>query len=242
MANRKISDLTALTAPATGDLLPIVDISEAAAADKNKKITIGELFASIPLGSAAAPSIAFEGDINTGLYSPGADQLAISTGGTGRVFVDSSGRPLVGTTSAFVEGFNNALTASQLSKGSGSNVRCISDTRTVAAVNNSTVDVWVGRTAAGNPYNAAMAGHFYVTVGGANCFTGVYSIVTCSNGTSSATLAAVSTVTRGTSPVSSVQIAADGANGAIKLTITYINNAGVVNGLDSYVSFVGLAA
>jgi hypothetical protein len=61
MANRKISDLTALTAPATGDLLPIVDISEAAAAAKNKKITFGELFASIPLGTAAAPSVAFEG-------------------------------------------------------------------------------------------------------------------------------------------------------------------------------------
>ena len=33
MANRKISDLTALTAPATGDYVPIDDISEAAAAD-----------------------------------------------------------------------------------------------------------------------------------------------------------------------------------------------------------------
>ncbi len=40
MANRKISDLTALTAPASGDYLPIVDISEAAAADKNKRITV----------------------------------------------------------------------------------------------------------------------------------------------------------------------------------------------------------
>jgi hypothetical protein len=95
MANRKISDLTALTAPASGDLLPIVDISEAAAADKNKKITIGELFASIPLGTAAAPSIAFEGDINTGIYSPGADQLAISTNGTSRIVFDASGRILV---------------------------------------------------------------------------------------------------------------------------------------------------
>jgi len=99
MANRKISDLTALTAPASGDLLPIVDISEAAAANKNKKITYGELLASAPLGSAAAPSIAFEGDINTGLYSPGADQLAISTGGTGRVFVDASGNVGIGTSS-----------------------------------------------------------------------------------------------------------------------------------------------
>ena len=99
MANRKISDLTALTAPATGDLLPIVDISEAAAADKNKKITFGELFASIPAGTEAAPSVAFEGD-NTGIYSPGADQLASSTNGTERARIDSSGRLLVGTSTS----------------------------------------------------------------------------------------------------------------------------------------------
>ena len=85
MANRKISDLTALTAPATGDLLPIVDISEAAAADKNKKITYGELLASAPAGSAAAPSFSFDSDPNTGIYSPGADQVAISTNGVARL-------------------------------------------------------------------------------------------------------------------------------------------------------------
>jgi hypothetical protein len=39
MADRKISALTALTSPATGDYLPIVDISEPADADKNKRIT-----------------------------------------------------------------------------------------------------------------------------------------------------------------------------------------------------------
>jgi hypothetical protein len=44
MADRKISDLTALTTPAAGDFLPIVDISEAAAASKNKSITLTELF------------------------------------------------------------------------------------------------------------------------------------------------------------------------------------------------------
>jgi hypothetical protein len=44
------------------------------------------------LGSASTPGITFTGDLNTGIYSPGADQVAISTGGTGRVFVDSSGR------------------------------------------------------------------------------------------------------------------------------------------------------
>jgi hypothetical protein len=99
MANRKISDLTALTAPATGDLLPIVDISEAAAADKNKKITYGELLASAPAGSAAAPSFSFDGDPNTGIFNPAADTLAFAEGGSEVMRLDSSGRLLVGTSS-----------------------------------------------------------------------------------------------------------------------------------------------
>jgi len=48
------------------------------------------------LGTAANPSISFVSDSNTGIYSPGADQVAISTNGTGRLFVDSSGNLLVG--------------------------------------------------------------------------------------------------------------------------------------------------
>jgi hypothetical protein len=99
MANRKISDLTALTAPATGDLLPIVDISEAAAADKNKKITYGELLASAPAGSAAAPSFSFDGDPNTGIFNPAADTLAFVEGGSEVMRIDSNGRLLVGTSS-----------------------------------------------------------------------------------------------------------------------------------------------
>jgi hypothetical protein len=91
MADRKISDLTALTTPASGDYLPIVDISEAAAASKNKRITIEELMRGVPDGTAAAPGIAFETDPNTGIYSPGANQLAVATNGVGRLFVDASG-------------------------------------------------------------------------------------------------------------------------------------------------------
>jgi len=55
--------------------------------------------ANIPLGSAASPTLYFTGDSNTGLYSPGADQVALSTGGTGRLFIDSSGRCGIGTSS-----------------------------------------------------------------------------------------------------------------------------------------------
>jgi hypothetical protein len=42
-------------------------------------------------GTATNPSISFIADSNTGFYSPGADQVAISTSGTGRLFVDASG-------------------------------------------------------------------------------------------------------------------------------------------------------
>jgi len=39
----------------------------------------------IALGSAGTPSISFTGDTNTGIFSPGADQLAISTNGVARL-------------------------------------------------------------------------------------------------------------------------------------------------------------
>jgi hypothetical protein len=45
----------------------------------------------IAAGTAAAPSLSILGDPNTGIYSPGADQVAISTNGTGHLVVDASG-------------------------------------------------------------------------------------------------------------------------------------------------------
>ena len=45
----------------------------------------------VPLGAAATPSITFTGDLNTGVFSPGADTIALVTGGTNRVHVTSGG-------------------------------------------------------------------------------------------------------------------------------------------------------
>jgi hypothetical protein len=39
----------------------------------------------VPLGTASAPGVAFTGDLNTGIYSPAADQLGIVTNGVERV-------------------------------------------------------------------------------------------------------------------------------------------------------------
>ncbi len=52
-------------------------------------------------GTAAAPSIYFkDSGTDTGFFSPGTDSVAITTGGTQRATVDSSGRLLVGTSTA----------------------------------------------------------------------------------------------------------------------------------------------
>jgi hypothetical protein len=49
------------------------------------------------LGTAAAPSIAFTGDPNTGIYSPGADQVAVATNGSERLRITSAGLVGIGT-------------------------------------------------------------------------------------------------------------------------------------------------
>ena len=58
-------------------------------------------------GSAAAPGVFFSGDTNTGIYSPGADQVAVATNGTGRLFIDASGNIGVGVTPIDVAGYNS---------------------------------------------------------------------------------------------------------------------------------------
>ena len=157
--------------------------------------------------------------------------------------LDASGNLLVGTTSTSGYGnFANALQSATVS--ANSTAKSWDSTYRVASVNASTVDVWFCRDAAGNVRGTnTTTGHFYVYVvgvDGGNAFSAIYSLVSTGNGTSQATLALVSSVTRGTSPVSTVTIANDGVGGAIKLQITYINNSGVVTGGYSNVVFKGL--
>jgi hypothetical protein len=52
----------------------------------------------IPLGSAGSPTLFFTGDSNTGLFSPGADAIALATAGTNRLHITSGGLVGIGTT------------------------------------------------------------------------------------------------------------------------------------------------
>ena len=94
MANTKITELTALTQCAATDVLPIVKVS----ANTTKKVSISDLLRNAPAGTAGAPSIANADDQDTGILFPAANSVGISTGGTQRLVIDSSGRVGIGAT------------------------------------------------------------------------------------------------------------------------------------------------
>ena len=60
-------------------------------------------------GAAATPSITFTGDTNTGIYRPGADQLAISTNGTQRINIEADGDINIDSGGVFYDATNNRL-------------------------------------------------------------------------------------------------------------------------------------
>ena len=51
-----------------------------------------------PIGSAAAPAYSFSGNANTGLYSPGANQVAIATSGTAAMTIAANGDTIFNST------------------------------------------------------------------------------------------------------------------------------------------------
>jgi len=116
------------TVDPAADVLPIVDVSDTSMAPSGptKKITSNQILgaggtatlasatvtgaatvgttlgvtgvSTFAAGTALLPALTTTGDTNTGIYYPAADTFAVTTGGTERYRVDSSGNLLVGTT------------------------------------------------------------------------------------------------------------------------------------------------
>ena len=79
MADRKITALTELTAPVATDVFPIIDVSEAANADKNKKIQLTTVLKNIPDGTVSSPSVSFTSDSGlTGFFRVANNGIGIS--------------------------------------------------------------------------------------------------------------------------------------------------------------------
>jgi len=106
------------------------------------------------LGSAGSPSLFFNGDANTGLYSPGANQLAISTNGSERLRIDSSGRLLVGTSSARLHASGTTPTL-QVEGSSGA----LSIRRNIAVASALPANFFIGR-ARGGAFEAVTSGDY----------------------------------------------------------------------------------
>ena len=74
-------------------------------------------------GTAAAPSIYFkDSGTDTGFYSPGANQVGISTGGTARLTIDSSGNVNIDSNTLYVDAANDRVGLGTSSPNAGLNV------------------------------------------------------------------------------------------------------------------------
>ena len=96
-----ITDRTAETSLATDDLVLISDTSDSGALNKMTVANFTNVV-STGTGTAASPAIRPTGDTNTGVFFPAADTAAISTAGSERLLIDSSGNVGIGTSSPTV--------------------------------------------------------------------------------------------------------------------------------------------
>jgi hypothetical protein len=112
MADRKITDLNTLASPVTGDLIPIVDVSEAANVDKNKSISFGALFRALPAGTQGAPSLGWLSDNGvTGIYRFAENEIGFTANSSYVAKITSAGFQLgTGTAAAQLHLFSSDTT------------------------------------------------------------------------------------------------------------------------------------
>lgn len=83
-------------------------------------------------GSASSPGLSFADDANTGIFSGAADQINISTGGSERLRVDSSGHFYIGDYGSSTPGLGNTTVGTTFSESSDGTSLLISRAANVA--------------------------------------------------------------------------------------------------------------
>jgi len=112
MADRKITALTELTAPVATDVFPIIDVSEAANANKNKKIQLTTILQNIPDGTVSNPSVSFVSDTGvTGFFRVDSNDIGVSANQTQIASFSTTGLKLgTGTAAAQLHLFSTDTT------------------------------------------------------------------------------------------------------------------------------------
>ena len=136
----------------------------------------------VTAGTAALPGIAVSGDLNTGIYSPGADQLALSTGGTGRIIVDASGNVNIDSNTLYVDAANNQVGVNTTSPVGSLHSVAAATNAALTLTTPSTGNTRLAHLYGGNSYSYGVVG----IVAGNGTFTGdVYGLGSSSNPTGS---------------------------------------------------------
>ncbi len=134
---------TASAVPTSSDLVQgelAVNVTDKRIFTENASGTVVELGTNpssitLPDGSASAPTLTNDGDTNTGIFFPAADTVGISTGGTERARVDSSGNLGVGASTS-----NGRLTLKNPSAGSEQVLLAIQAASSTSAIGRITYD------------------------------------------------------------------------------------------------------